>query len=239
MAPKTERMVMLKKQGLLFLTIVLIINILKAQDVGGYYFVMLNTNPNRDELPKEKVNEIQAAHLANIDSLAKAGSLVAAGPFNGGGGLFILKAESLAQAQTIMNSDPAIKADRFITELYPMRLNMGSICPVGENYEMTEYQFVKYQPVKEKLEEMSADKLLKLQMKHVKFLKEVVHPVHFIAEAGFQPEKGGFFVSQKGEEDAIDKFLRSDPLTKSGCFKAELKILWIAKGTFCENAEIR
>lgn len=225
----------MKKQAILFIVIVLIINILKAQDVGGYYFVMLNSNPNKQELPKEQVNAIQAAHLANIDSLAKAGSLVAAGPFNGGGGLFILKAESLALAQTIMNSDPAIKANRFITELYPMMLNIGSVCPVGENYEMTEYQFVKYQPVKEKIEELGAEKLKKLQAKHLRFLKEVAHPVHFIAEASFQPENGGFFVSRKGEEEAIDKFLQNDPLTKSGCFKADLKILWIAKGTFCEK----
>jgi len=225
----------MKIKGLLFILSVFWFNGLMSQVAGGYFFVMLNPNPNREELPKAKVDEIQAAHIANIDSLYKAGSLVAAGPFNGGGGLFVLRAESIEEATGILNSDPAVKANRFITELYPMTMNIGSICPLGDNYEMTEYQFLKYQPVKEKIDEMGTEKLKKLQSKHVKFLKEVAHPVHFIAEAVFQPENGGFFVSQKGEEDAIDKFLRNDPLTKSGCFKAELKNLWIAKGTFCEK----
>jgi len=45
----------------------------------------------------------------------------------------------------------------------------------------------------------------------------------------------GFYKEQKGDENAVVKFLQNDPLTKSGCFKAELKNLWIAQGTFCEK----
>jgi len=225
----------MKIKGLLFILSVFWFNGIMSQVTGGYFFVMLNSNPGKAELSKEKVNEIQAAHMANIDSLAKAGSLVAAGPFNGGGGLFVLRAESLEKAAEILNSDPAVKANRFITELYPMKMNIGSICPVGENYEMTEYQFLKYQPVEEIIREKDADKLEKLQKRHIQFLKETEHPVHFIAEAVFQPENGGFIISAKGEAEKIDLFLRNDPWTKSGCFKADLKILWIAKGTFCEN----
>jgi len=44
-----------------------------------------------------------------------------------------------------------------------------------------------------------------------------------------------FYNELKGDEKAIDKFLQNDPFTKSGLFKADLKTLWIANGTFCEK----
>nr|NQU91642.1 hypothetical protein [Bacteroidota bacterium] len=200
-----------------------------------YYFVMLNTNPGRAELPKEKVEEIQSAHMANMDSLAKESKLLAAGPFNGGGGLQVLFAGTLEEADAILQSDPAVKANRFNTELYPMKMNVGGICPVGEHYEMTEYQFLKYKPVKDKIEQYDEKKLAKLLKRHSNYMIENRFKVKMIADAVFGPANGGILVFDKVDEEIFDKLLKYDPWIKSELFDTEMKSLWIAKGSFCES----
>jgi uncharacterized protein YciI len=206
----------------------------KAQDFQHKYFVMLNANPGKPELPKAEVDKIQAAHMANIDSLARAGSLLAAGPFNGGGGLFVLVAASIEDARNVLNTDPAVKANRFIIELYPLTMNYGSICPVKGKYEMVEYQFIKYTPVKDKISTVEAGELEKLAKRHLRFLKETGFPVKYIAEGDFGPADGGFLIIEKTLEENMTKLLKYDPWAKSGYFTSDLKILWIAKGSFCE-----
>lgn len=79
-----------------------------------YYLVELLRIPDRPVLDSLTSANIQTAHLNNIDSLHRAGKLVLAGPFGDdkGGGIFILKAESLEEATEMCESDPAIKNGR-------------------------------------------------------------------------------------------------------------------------------
>jgi len=218
----------------IFLMMFSVSTFVEAQDFQHKYFVMLNSNPGKPDLPKAEVDKIQAAHMANIDSLAKTGTLLAAGPFNGGGGLFVLVAASIEEARNILNTDPAVKANRFIIELYPLTMNYGSICPVKGKYEMVEYQFIKYSPVKDKISTVDAGELEKLAKRHLRFLKDTGFPVKFIAEGEFGPADGGFLIIEKTLEENMTKLLKYDPWAKSGYFTSDLKILWIAKGSFCE-----
>ena len=94
-----------------------------ADEYGMKKYVMafLKRGPNR-ELDKEKANELQAAHLANIGRLAEAGKLVLAGPFFGDGdlrGIYIFNVETIEEAQALTNSDPAIQAGSLVMELLP------------------------------------------------------------------------------------------------------------------------
>jgi len=196
---------------------------------------MLNSNPNKAELGEEEVDKIQAAHMANMDSLANIGQLVAAGPFHGGGGLFILRTESLEAADKILKSDPAVKANRFITELYPLEMILGSICPVKEGYEMAEYQFIKYEPVEEKFEDASEKKFAKLNKRHTKFLTENLFTIRLISAGTFGTSDGGFLITEKKNEEILDRLLIYDPWTKSGYYASKMKVLWIAEGSFCEE----
>ncbi|MEO1049895.1 MAG: YciI family protein [Bacteroidota bacterium] len=100
-------------------------NDLCAQNEGApseivkYYFVELITNPDRPELPKAQVDSIQGAHMANIGRMAQEGTLMLAGPFENGGGIFILKVESMAAAEKLVARDPAVQAGRLLTEIRP------------------------------------------------------------------------------------------------------------------------
>lgn len=207
-----------------------------SQSLPSYYFVMLNSNPNKPKISEDEVAKIQTAHLANIDSLAKIGQLLAAGPFHGGGGLFVLNAESLEAAKELLNSDPAVKANRFITELYPLEMVLGSICPQkGDDYEMVDFQFIKYEPVKEKTNEADEKKILKLNKRHTNFFTDNVFSIPLIAAGNFGSSNGGFLVIPRTTEEGLERLMLYDPWTKSGYFTTELKSLWIAKGSFCEG----
>lgn len=86
-----------------------------------YYFVELIRIPDRPVLDSLTSSNIQKAHLNNIDSLHQVGKLVLAGPFGDdkGGGIFILKAESLEAATEMCESGPAIKNGRLNYKVRP------------------------------------------------------------------------------------------------------------------------
>ena len=219
----------------LFAFIILLSMRVFSQAAPSYYFVMLNTNHNRPKLSEEEANKIQVAHRANMDSLAKIDQLLAAGPFHGGGGLFIFNADSLESVDKMLKSDPAVKANRFITELYPLQMILGSICPQKDDYEMAEYQFIKYEAVVEKINDASEKKILKLNKRHTKFFTENFFSIRLIAAGNFGLSSGGFLITEKIDEEKLERLLMYDPWVKSGYFTYKLKVLWIAEGSFCEN----
>ncbi len=97
-----------------------------AFEIVKYYFVELITNPDRPELPKAQVDSIQAAHMANIGKMVEEKTLMLAGPFEGGGGIFILKVDSMEEAEKLAARDPAIKAGRLLTKIRPWYTTTGS-----------------------------------------------------------------------------------------------------------------
>ena len=112
----------------LFFFIIILSQLILAQDepddmsfMREYYFVELIRIPDRLVLDSLKTATIQKAHLNNIDSLHNAGKLVIAGPFGDqkGGGIFILKAESMEEAIEMCESDPAIKNKRLNYKIRP------------------------------------------------------------------------------------------------------------------------
>lgn len=98
---------------------------MQAQDTDGnppaeivkYYFVELITNPDRPELPKHQVDSIQSAHMANMGKMVEDEVLVLAGPFESGGGIFVLKVDTLEEAQKLAAKDPAVSAGRLLTKI--------------------------------------------------------------------------------------------------------------------------
>ena len=84
-----------------------------------YVIAFLKKGPNRD-LDSARANELQMAHMKNIERMADEGKLVLAGPFFGDGalrGIYIFNVESIEEAQKLTNSDPAIQAGSLVLEL--------------------------------------------------------------------------------------------------------------------------
>lgn len=228
--------IMIKRLGIIAVFIFTVVFVF-SQSPSGKYFVFLNPNPSRPEISEAEVDAIQAAHMANMDSLAKKMLLLAAGPFHGGGGVQVLVASTLQEAQTMVESDPAVRAKRFNTEIYPLEMKVGGICPLGDTYEMIEYQFVRIVPIKDKVATESQKKLEKLTSRHVSYVKTNYFKQGLISDGSFGFDKGGFMVAFKSGEEEFDKFLKYDPMIRSEMFEADIKIIWIGQGTFCERSQ--
>jgi uncharacterized protein len=96
---------------------------LKADDLGMRMYVMalLKAGPNRQR-PPEEAQKLQAAHRANINRLAAEGKLILAGPFGDDGplrGIYIFDVPTVAEAEALTRTDPAIQAGQLAMELHP------------------------------------------------------------------------------------------------------------------------
>jgi uncharacterized protein YciI len=94
------------------------------------YFAFLKKGPNRkeDDGDTPQVQELQKAHLANINRLAETKKLIAAGPFGDDGnlrGIFVFRVNSLEEAQALCDTDPMIKVGRLAVELHPWQVPEG------------------------------------------------------------------------------------------------------------------
>lgn len=94
---------------------------LAALSLGGqtpapYFIGFLRPNPARTRLEKSEGDRIQAAHMANIQKMARDGVLVSAGPFEDTpvtiSGIFIFKGISRQAAQAIADQDPTVVEHR-------------------------------------------------------------------------------------------------------------------------------
>ena len=68
-----------------------------------------------------QTEELQKAHMANINKLAEMKKLVAAGPFGDNGtlrGIFVFKVGSLEEARQLAETDPAVQAGRLVIDMH-------------------------------------------------------------------------------------------------------------------------
>jgi uncharacterized protein YciI len=94
-----------------------------ADDYGmkKYVLVILKTGSNTTEDKKIK-DSLFAGHLANINRLVKINKLVVAGPLVKNEktyrGIFILDVKTFEEANTLLDTDPAIKEKLLAADLY-------------------------------------------------------------------------------------------------------------------------
>ena len=93
-----------------------------------YFICFLKTGPKRDQ-DEETAAQIQKAHLAHLDKLAKEDKICMAGPFGDDGeirGITVFRVATLEEARALANADPAVKAGRLQVEIHPWWAARGS-----------------------------------------------------------------------------------------------------------------
>lgn len=198
-----------------------------CSDTGdNEYFVFLNTNENRQDLPEAEVRKIQEAHEDNLDRLAAGGFLFAAGPFDHGGGMMVLRTKDIEEARNLVNTDPAVKAGRFRVEVFPLSFIKGSICPWWEPIDMGSYGFFRFSqgPVKNK--ERLSD--------HFYHLSALEDEPRVLVQADFDDKGSGILILDMPlTDDWIEKVVDNQAI-QEGAIEVDIKTLWIARGTFCD-----
>ncbi len=80
--------------------------------------------------PEEKLQELQAGHMKNIEAMANSGDLVIAGPLGEDGvlrGIFLFRTTDMDRLAEMVARDPSIKAGRLGVELVPWRVPKGIV----------------------------------------------------------------------------------------------------------------
>lgn len=194
-----------------------------------FTFVFLNNKADKAVLPKEEVDKIMEGHMANINKMAKEGKLMAAGPFEGGGGIFIFNSTSVEEVKGWINDDPGVKAQRWNIEVLPFTIRAGSVCAVKEPYEMTMYNFIRYTSNLTKFTIGDAPLTFK---KHDEYLKTIEKTGNVIAQGIFGDRDGGILIMKGDLQKEVIEF---DPAVQEGLLELDFKQLYIAKGSFCEK----
>lgn len=194
-----------------------------------YTFVFLHKRTDAPSISKEETDKIMEGHMANIKKMAKEGKLLAAGPFDGGGGLFIFKSSSPKEVEEWMSPDPGVKAKRWNIEMLPYEPKIGGVCAVGEKFEMTTYTFIHF---KSKVYKFNVQEASDTIEEHDKFIRSLAKGGNVVTSASFGGTDGGILVMRG---DVQEEVILEDPAVKGALFEPEFKKLYIAKGSFCEK----
>jgi uncharacterized protein YciI len=201
-----------------------------------YFLVLLKRPANAPQLSKEAGEKLQQEHMANIRKLHQEHKLLMAGPFADDTmlrGIFVLQAESLAQAQQWTHSDPAIEAGRLEPEVHgPWRIDGNAIHDPGDDTQAMEQYTVVLTLAGENWKPDTAP-FAEVMTRHVAFMKDMFDRGN-VALAGTFPfsdpdELKGVGIYREGIAD-ITKFIASDPLVKADVVKPELHPWITAKG---------
>lgn len=146
---------------------------------------------------------------------------MAAGPFEGGGGIFILNTASVDEAEQWISTDPGVQAKRWNIEILPYQPTIGGVCTAKQPYKMVMYNFIRYKI------NSAQDATEILQENH-----QFIQGLDSLITAGDFGTAGSILIT-KGDSQREDS--ASNPTVKKGTMTAERKKLWIAKGSFCEK----
>ena len=92
-----------------------------SEEMKRYWLVLLQKGPNRNQ-DSVSAEKIQAAHMANINRLAKEGKLIMAGPIgveNDLRGIFLMNCADSAEVENFVKTDSAVITGRLIMKYYP------------------------------------------------------------------------------------------------------------------------
>jgi len=200
-----------------------------------YFFVLLNRPANAPQLSKEAGEKLQEEHMANIRKMAAEHKLVIAGPFlddTALRGIFVLQAESAAQAQAWADSDPAVKAGRLAAEVHgPWLIDSSAIHSPAEPPGFEQYALVllkrgeKWNP--------NAPEFMDVMKQHRALVKQMIDQGALAIAGPFQfddqRELLGISIFRVGAEQTAT-LLRDDPAVKAGLLKPEIHPWGTGKG---------
>ncbi len=213
----------------------------RATESNQLFLVFLNRPANAPDYPKEKLDEIQQGHRANIHRLAKEGKMKMAGPFMNDTklrGIFVIEAPSLDEVKALLATDPAIKAGRLEGDPHPWKPGLGEIHDIQklpENPGMETFVAVIYhwgdKSALAPAEEKAAWEGHR-QYQTGRFEAKVVELAGPFSDALAHREKGDLIgvIFAHGKKEDGEKLAADDPIVKAGIAQPEVHEWATAKG---------
>lgn len=166
---------------------------------------------------------LQQLHMDNIGLLYEQGKLDVAGPFAGGGGIFVLKAPDSTEARAYLEEDAAIRAGRFNIELLPFDITAGAICKVESDAEMVQYGFLRFREV---IVDALAD--------NPDQRESMLNSGELLFSGWFGNSNAGIMIVRSTADSLLQRIASAHPGISNGHLKAEIRQLWVGQGVFCE-----
>jgi uncharacterized protein YciI len=202
--------------------IILAIPIMSLAQEANHVFVFLNSKPDKAEISDEEKESLQAAHIKNIDRLVTEGKMIVAGPFENGGGSCIFKSISVAETKQWLSTDPAVKANRWDIEMYPIRFLKGGAFQATEPYEMAIYNFTRVRLINDIAS-------YKMNQGNLDIWNEPANDSNVIMVGAFPQSDGGIIINLSDEQELSFEVDRKD------YFRLEHKLLWAGSPINREN----
>jgi uncharacterized protein YciI len=198
-----------------------------AANAPKYFFVLLKRPSNAPQLSEEAGAKLQEEHMANIRRMHAEHKLAIAGPFMDDSslrGIFVLRADSLEQAQEWANRDPAVKAGRLAAQAHgPWPIDPGAVQDPATTEGMEQYTLVlmnsgeKWNP--------SAPGFMDVLKQHAAFFKDMAQRGDIAIAAPFPFSDSGDIRSvaiyRVGTEQTA-KLTQDDPAVKAGLLATEI-----------------
>jgi uncharacterized protein YciI len=210
-------------------------------DLDQYQFAFLKRGPNSTSEQTPETERLQAGHMANITKMAQLGKLMAAGPMGGNGnirGIFVFKAVSLEEAQTLAADDPAVKAGRltleFLTWMAPKGIGVTFNEAFRKDPNVKVTMAMHYLAILKKTEKWTAQAspaLQQLQLEHLWSIRRNLDAKKYVSAgplAGSADLVGLFVISAASLEEA-KALAEADPLVKVGRLAVEIHPWFVAK----------
>ena len=205
-----------------FLIVVFLgVSTLSFSQEANHVFVFLNSKPDKAQISKAEQDTLQAKHMRNIERLVAEGKMIVAGPFEGGGGIFIFKSGSVSEVRQWLSTDPAVKANRWDIEIYPIKFFKGGACLASEPYEMVIYEFIRVKIVNDIAN-------YKMNKGNLDIWDWFSKEESTIMVGAFPQSDGGLVLQAMESEGLLIDEGQKDLIV------LEKKALWVAKGSFCE-----
>lgn len=215
------------RRYLLCLSFLFCVNCLFAQE--HWHLVFLNSRPDQPAMEKSTLDSIMGAHMAGLQAMFDRGDATLIGPFEGGGGVLLMKGTQAAAIKTkLIQEDAAVKAGLFYVEPLIYEAAGGTTpCQIRPDpTNLTSLKLIRFdskkavgKPVKDKVE--SALKRLKEQKK--------------LLQAGWLNQGLSFFMVVRNESKSeIAAWLKMFPLGNQTGFTPVIRSWWTTKGAACE-----
>ncbi len=202
-------------------------------DNEAYQFGLLRRGPNWTPEDTPEIRKLQDGHMANINRMARAGKLFAAGPIADSGdlrGIFVFRAASVEEATSLAAQDPAIQAGRLTLDMVPWfgtkGIGVKAMEAFARNPDMTwtmkvhQLVLLRRGPHAGQAEAEAQ----RIQADHLQHIKRMMDERKMLAAGPFTDdgELRGVFVFDTESADEAKAWAAADPAVKAGRLTVEI-----------------